>query len=51
MKHNNNLSDVQRGKIEKDIKELTKYKNKYEQFLGNIDKIINFIKNDDEKQE
>ena len=51
LKQNNNLSDVRRGKIEKDIKELTKYKNKYEKFLDNIDEIINFIKNDDEKQD
>ena len=51
LKQNNNLSDVRRGKIEREIKELTKYKNKYGNFLDNIDEIINFIKNGDEKQD
>ena len=43
LKQNNNLSDVRRGKIEKDIKELTECKNKYEKFLDNIDEIIKNI--------
>ena len=51
LKQNNNLSDVRRGKIEKDIKELTEYKNKYEEFLDNIDEIIKNVEDIDEKQD
>ena len=49
LKQNNNLSDGQRGKIEKDIKELTEYKSKYEKFLDNVNEIINHIENSDKK--
>ena len=51
LEQNNNLSDVRRGKIKKDIKELTEYKNKYKEMSNNIDEIINTIKDNKYKED